>query len=173
MNKHLLLLIITALLPLSTYAQKPASRNFVAHLSGDQEVPLVESGATGQAIFQVTGEGGFLAFRLNVANIHNVVASHIHLAPAGSNGAVVAFLYGPEISGGGRTQGVLNEGLLESADLVGPLAGQDISVLIEALRTGGAYVNVHTNDGIGSPNTGPGDIASGEIRGQIRPAGPR
>jgi hypothetical protein len=28
-------------------------------------------------------------------------------------------------------------------------------------------VNVHTDDGEGEQNTGPGDMASGEIRGQI------
>jgi hypothetical protein len=28
-------------------------------------------------------------------------------------------------------------------------------------------VNVHTNDGLTGTNTGPGDFASGEIRGQI------
>jgi hypothetical protein len=39
--------------------------------------------------------------------------------------------------------------------------------LVEAMRSGGAYVNVHTDDGEGEQNTGPGDMASGEIRGQI------
>jgi hypothetical protein len=39
--------------------------------------------------------------------------------------------------------------------------------LVEAMRTGNAYVNVHTNDGVGQPNTGPGDMQSGEIRGQV------
>jgi hypothetical protein len=34
-------------------------------------------------------------------------------------------------------------------------------------------VNVHTNDGIDPTNTGAGDFPGGEIRGQIRLAGPR
>ena len=41
--------------------------------------------------------------------------------------------------------------------------------LVSAMRTGGAYVNVHTDDGQLPPNSGPGDMASGEIRGQIEP----
>ncbi|HET6372256.1 MAG TPA: hypothetical protein VFG76_03050, partial [Candidatus Polarisedimenticolia bacterium] len=49
-------------------------------------------------------------------------------------------------------------------------AGQSLSVLLTAMRTGGAYVNVHTNDGVGEVNTGPGDFPGGEIRGQIRRA---
>jgi hypothetical protein len=39
--------------------------------------------------------------------------------------------------------------------------------LVSAMRTGGAYVNVHTDDGEGEQDTGPGDMASGEIRGQV------
>jgi hypothetical protein len=30
-------------------------------------------------------------------------------------------------------------------------------------------VNVHTDDGVDPPNTGAGDMAGGEIRGQIEP----
>ena len=102
-----------------------------------------------------------------VENIENVVGAHIHLAPAGSNGPVVAFLYGTVAPGGGRIDGILAEGTITGADLVGPLAGQDISVLLASLSSAGAYVNVHTNDGVTGTNSGPGDFASGEIRGQI------
>jgi hypothetical protein len=35
------------------------------------------------------------------------------------------------------------------------------------MRTGNAYVNVHTNDGVGAVNTGPGDFPGGEIRGNF------
>jgi hypothetical protein len=38
----------------------------------------------------------------------------------------------------------------------------------ELMDTGQAYVNVHTNDGVGAPNSGPGDFPGGEIRGDIR-----
>jgi hypothetical protein len=127
-------------------AQTPPARNFVAHLSGDEEVPVRATLATGQAVFQYDAAANELRYRLIVANIDNVVASHIHLAPFGVNGPVVAFL-------------------------AGPLAGQDLTVLIAALRTGGAYVNVHTNDGVDPTNTGAGDFPGGEIRGQIRGAG--
>jgi hypothetical protein len=35
------------------------------------------------------------------------------------------------------------------------------------IRSGNAYVNVHTSDGVGPPNQGPGDFPGGEIRGQL------
>ena len=42
-----------------------------------------------------------------------------------------------------------------------------LSALLADLDAGNTYVNVHTNDGVAPTNTGPGDFASGEIRGQI------
>jgi len=39
------------------------------------------------------------------------------------------------------------------------------------MRDGGAYVNVHTNDGVAPGNTGPGDFPGGEIRGQLSAPG--
>ena len=143
-------------------------QNFRAHLTGDQEVPEKITNATGQAVFQLSADGAELSYRLIVANIDNVVASHIHLGPQGQNGPVVAFLFGNVAAGGGRFDGNLAEGVITAADLVGPLSGQEMSVLVQALSTGGTYVNVHTNDGVGMVNTGPGDFASGEVRGQIK-----
>jgi hypothetical protein len=153
-------------------AGQPEARNFVAHLSGDQEVPPRDTLAQGQAIFHLSNDSTELDYQLIVANIENVVAAHIHLGAAGVNGPVVAFLAGPFPPGGGRVDGILAQGTITAANLVGPLMGQSLSVLIEAVRTDGTYVNVHTNDGIDPINTGPGDFPGGEIRGQIAPAGP-
>ena len=141
--------------------------NFRAHLSGDQEVPERLTNATGQALFRLSSDGTELKYRLIVANIDNVFGAHIHLGPQGSNGPVAVFLFGSVPPGGGRIDGVLAEGTITSGDLVGPLAGQDLSVLLASMETGGTYVNVHTSDGIPPNNSGPGDFASGEVRGQI------
>lgn len=149
----------------------PPAQNFGTHLSGDEEVPPRETPAQGQSTFKLSADGESLDYRLIASNIENVVASHIHIGPAGSNGPVVAFLYGPAAPGGGRTSGVLAEGTITDADLVGPLAGQDLDDLVAAMRAGNTYVNVHTNDGDNTPNEGPGDFPGGEIRGQIEPRG--
>jgi hypothetical protein len=165
------LLLAGATLPAA--GTPPEAKNFVTHLSGDQEVPARDTNATGQAIFHLSEDGTALHYKLIVANIDNVIASHIHIGPAGANGPVVAFLAGPFPPAGGRTEGILGEGTITSANLTGPLAGMDLSVLIAAMRSGGAYVNVHTNDNVAPTNTGPGDFPGGEIRGQIRTAGPQ
>jgi len=156
-----------AALALATPVAAGENQNFVAHLSGDREVLPVATRATGQAIFHLSDDGTELDFKLIVANIENVVAAHIHLAPAGVNGPVVAFLYGPVPAGGARVDGVLSEGTITAANLIGLLAGHPLSDLVDAMEAGNAYVNVHTDDGIPPVNTGPGDFPGGEVRGQI------
>jgi hypothetical protein len=164
---YILVLIALLIMMSATSTASADNRNFAVHLSGDEEVPAVATLAQGQAIFHLSKDGTELHYKLIVANIDNVVASHIHVGPAGVNGPVVAFLAGPFPAGGGRTDGVLAEGTITGANLVGPLAGQPLSALIAAMEAGNAYVNVHTNDGAGLTNTGPGDFPGGEIRGQI------
>jgi len=143
-------------------------QDFVAHLSGRDEVPSNESLAQGQAIFHLSADGTQLDYKLIAANIDNVVFAHIHLAPAGVNGPVVAFLFGPAAAGGGRFSGVLAQGTITADDLIGPLAGQPLTALVDAMLAGNTYVNAHTNDGVAPAGTGPGDLPAGEVRGQIR-----
>ena len=137
-------------------------------LNGGEEVPARDSNARGNATFSLSDDGLTLSYKLIVANIDNVVASHIHIGPAGVNGPVVLFLYCTVAPGGGALNGVIAEGTATAANLVGPLAGHPLSDLISAMSAGNAYVNVHTNDGVAPINTGPGDFPGGEIRGQIR-----
>lgn len=153
-------------------AAPPPSKNFVAHLSGGNEIPPRDTGATGQAKFQLNEQGTELSYTLIVANIDNVIASHIHQGPADQNGPVVAFLFGAVAPGGGASNGVLATGTITAEDLVGPLAGMELSDLLDQMRAGNTYVNVHTNDGVAPANTGPGDFPGGEVRGQIAVAGP-
>jgi hypothetical protein len=139
----------------SSYAQTIPS-TFHAILEGDEEVPPVDSDAKGAAIFRTSNDGTELNYTLIVANIEDVTAAHIHLAPRGENGDIVAFLFDPEEPTEGRTNGVLAEGTITSEDLVGPLAEATLSELIDEMEAGNTYVNVHTVE-----------HPSGEIRGQI------
>ena len=154
--------------------------NFGTPLSAAEEVMpagvVNESTARGSAIFQLNADGTALSYSLIVANIENVFMAHIHQGPVGSNGDVVVWLYpstapGAGPTGGGQIQGVIAEGTITAANLVGALAGQPLSALLADLTSGNAYVNVHTNDGVAPINTGPGDFPGGEIRGQIEHRG--
>ncbi len=89
------------------------------------------------------------------------------------NGPIVVWLYpstapGPALpAGGGRLDGVIAQGTITGADIA-PTAPADYSLgrLVTDLNNGNAYVNLHTNDGVGDPDTGPGDFPGGEIRAQ-------
>lgn len=153
-------------------------RNWVAHLSGKNENPANDSRGQGQVTYQLSADGTELRWQLIASNIDNVFMAHIHLGAADANGPIVLWLYGtPPASsnpvGTGRQNGVLSSGVATAENLVGQLANQPLSALVEQMDAGNTYTNVHTEDGM-TPDTvpaAPGDIPGGEIRGQNRPAG--
>ena len=165
MRKLPFLFLSLALIAFGGIAQ---ASDFLSPLSGDEEVPARDTKARGQAIYKVSDDGLSMHYKLIVANIDNVIQAHIHLAPKGTNGGIVLFLHELVPPGGGPSSGLVREGTVTAANLIGALAGQPLSALIAQMQAGNAYTNVHTNDGIAPPNTGPGDFPGGEIRGQIR-----
>jgi hypothetical protein len=143
------------------------SGHYNPKLIGTAEFPSRDTPAHGRAVFHVSDDGTSVDYQLVVNEITNVRQSHIHIGQPGGNGPIVVFLYGPVAAGGGPIDGMIARGTFTAANLIGPLAGHDFSELLEAMRTGNAYVNVHTDDGIAPANTGPGDFPGGEIRGRL------
>lgn len=147
--------------PLHTEGKAPGDvqRNFSTHLKGINEVPPVETNGQGQATFKLSKDGTSIHYKLIVANIEHVLMAHIHNAPAGSNGGIVVWLYPssppPQLIEG-RSQGILAEGTITADDLLGTLQGLTLNDLLEEIKAGNTYVNVHTTQNPG-----------GEIRGQI------
>jgi len=149
------------------------NRNWSNHANGAQEVPARDSQGQAQAIFHLSKDGTALEYKLIAANIDNVFMAHIHMATPGVNGPIVVWLYPstapvPGPVGAGRIDsGEIASGTITEANLVGPLAGHPLSDLIDAMSSGNAYVNLHTNDGVDGTNTGPGDFPGGEIRADL------
>ena len=164
---YVLLTLAAAVLLLSPAVRAAHPANYSAQLTGHEEVPMRETDATGHATLQLSKDGQSLSYRIVVANIDNVTVAHIHLGARGMTGPPVVMLYGPVAPGGGRKSGVLATGTITSANLTGDLAGHPLADLIMAMDAGNTYVNVHTDDGTGSPNTRSGDFPDGEVRGQI------
>jgi hypothetical protein len=172
-----LIFVLAAVLSLTATATVLAdSLKFKTKLAGANEVPpigvVIDTRAKGQAEFKLSKDGTELRYKLKVSKIENAFMAHIHMGPAGANGPIVVWLFPgtapvPGPLGAGRQNGKLAEGTITAANLVGPLAGQPLSALIDAIQAGNAYVNVHTNDGVAPTNTGPGDFPGGEIRGQL------
>ena len=138
-----------------------SATDFDAVLSGTEEVPPAPTLATGSAF--ITIDGSQISYRVEVDGLENAVVSHIHVAPPGENGPVRMDLCGtgaplPACQSG---TGILAEGANATT------VGITFDSLVSAIRAGNAYVNVHTDDGDDTQNTGPGDMISGEIRGQL------
>jgi hypothetical protein len=114
-------------------------------LTGDEEVPPVATEATGLARYTLDEGRNTLHFRVDVADIDNVTAAHIHKAPFGVNGPVIFPLF-------------LGVGTFDPTHPIGGGGMPGAEGLVDLL-TGFYYTNVHTTD-----------YPGGEIRGQITPA---
>ena len=166
MRRAILLTVMLAL-TLVLAPNAIARDTFVAPLSGDQEVPARDTQAVGVATFKLSKDGTALEYKINVANIDNVVASHIHCGAVGVNGPVGVTLFSG-VPAGGSVNGTLAKGTITAPDAGNACGWTDLASVLAAIESGNTYVNVHTNDGVAPPNTGPGDFPGGEIRGQIR-----
>lgn len=132
---------------------------FHATLSGKNQSPAIDTPAHGTATFILSNGGKTLRFRLYVAGVENVSMAHIHVGPAGKEGPVAAWLYPshpPAQVKKGKFSGELATGMITAKSLQGPLKGKTIGDLEQEIKSGDAYVNIHT---VQHP--------AGEIRGQI------
>ena len=128
-------------------------KKFSAQLSGDQEVPPVQTNASGTAWFKSNRDN--LEFELNVTDLQGITMAHIHNGKQGEIGPPVLPLYKSE-SPTILMNGKLASGNITANMLEGPMAGKQIANLTTAMKNSETYVNVHTQQ---NPN--------GEIRGQI------
>jgi hypothetical protein len=139
---------------------------FRAHATGAEEVPPRPGTGTADLDMMVIRNGTAIQLSLSVEGLSNVVAAHLHLGIPGVSGPVVVSLFSAA-PGGGPASGVIAQGEITAASLQGPLAGMSLASLINQMKLGRIYVNVHTDDGIAPPDTGPGDFPGGEVRGQV------
>lgn len=148
--------------PSEYYVKGGQIQNFIAPLSGRDEVDPVETRATGLAQMQLNKDGDELSFKLIASNIEGATQAHIHCGAADVNGPVVAFLYGFNAAGTDNN-GILSEGTITASNVIPrpdspecPDGVANFEEMLAKMASGDAYVNVHTLDNPG-----------GEIRGQI------
>lgn len=140
---------------------KPNPAAFTATFTGAAEVPAVDTKAKGNAKLTLSADGKELSYDVWAWNISDITMAHLHMAPAGQNGEVVFWLYPTEgqtaklIAGG--IIGTIAKGTITAAKLVGPLQGKTIQDLVDKIKAGDIYVQVHTQA-----------HAEGEIRGQLK-----
>jgi hypothetical protein len=132
-----------------------ASFNFGAELSGSAEVPAVVTSGTGFGALSINAGQTAIAYTLLTYGLVDVTQAHIHIGAPGVNGPVAAFLFGmaaPPVT----SDGILAQGTITEADLIATAGVFDgtMATFIDHLRSGTAYVNVHT---VANP--------TGEVRG--------
>ena len=162
------LLISVVLLPgaagVSADEQGGSTHLFVARLTGAQEVPAVDTNATGRASFLITDNDTKIHFRISERGVARITQSHIHVAAKGVAGPVILFLFPTSVAKGSVDgEGWSVSGTLTAVDLI-PQPGATPAVntfadAVAAIRSGNAYANIHS---VAHPG--------GEIRGQLMPA---
>jgi len=158
-------LTVGALFALTVWSGMAAAANtvyFKSKMSGDYNVPTLNSPASGILKAEVDPYGEYIYFKLSYKDFTTSVRqANIHFAAKSLNGGANLFLCGgpkpacPEFAG-------YVEGKLYAADIIGPAAQGiqpgDIASVIRAMKKGLTYSNIHTEE-----------YKKGEIRGQIKP----
>jgi hypothetical protein len=133
---------------------------FQARLSGDNEVPPVDTDTTGKAKVEFNKDLTEAEFRLKVKDGDLVTRAHIHCAPAGQNGPIVVALLehrDGEVSTVRLSEEVELEATITGASISNVTCGATLEELAQSMRDGNTYVNVHTVDN-----------PAGVIRGQLK-----
>ena len=146
---------------------KSERNRFRVSLDGYQEVLPVSTTGSGSLVLHVAKDGESLEYELRYEDlVSEVLQAHIHFGRAAINGGIMVFLCSnigspvPTQACPGPNSGEVS-GTLDADDVIGP-SGQGIdagefSDVVDALRSGSAYGNVHTNL-----------YQGGEIRGNFR-----
>ncbi len=134
-------------------------------LIGYQEATPAGVSSTGTGSFTATidDDAESLTFELRYSGLSApAVQAHIHFGNRFDSGGISAFLCGPghQACPPGTTEEAVVTGTITPADVIGPasqgIAPGEFGELVEAIRAGVTYANVHT-----------GPFPAGEIRGQI------
>src|SRR5438552_17923107 len=138
-----------------------AEELFQARLTGDQEVPAVETDTTGRFKILVNNDATAGEYTLSVDSGVRVTQAHFHCAPAGTNGPVIVFLAGFRSEGWDVNGKWVSNATITDANVILATTpcGATLSQILEAARNGNVYVNVHSV-------AHPGGVA----RGQLEPA---
>jgi CHRD domain len=132
------------------------SEQFLAVLSGANEVPARATAASGAMGFVVRGNR--VDYSVEVHGIGSITGAHLHTGAAGVNGPIRIALYpGPgsnfSTNPSAAFDGQLYEGSFEASDVTGVTYAD----LLAGMRAGTVYGNVHTTQ-----------YPGGEIRGQTQ-----
>jgi hypothetical protein len=140
---------------------------FRERLSGYEETPLaLSTTGTGQVRLEIDRRGDEISYRVSYARLEgDVTQAHIHFGAPAQTGGISVFLCTNLGNGPAGTQAcppapATISGTIRPADVIGPtaqgIAAGEFEELLDALRAGLTYVNVHSTL-----------YPAGEIRAQL------
>ena len=156
---------LLALFSSATQAQSGTTL-FVAELSGYNEVPAVSTLGTGWFLARIRPGDTGIDYTLAYSQLQGTATqAHIHFGQPNVAGGISIWLCGASTQTGvgpttcptsGSVSGAIVAGNVigPTSQLIGP---GELTEIINAMRAGMAYANVHSDQ-----------VPSGEIRGQIR-----
>jgi hypothetical protein len=170
-NSRQVLISLAAAAACFAVTAQAADTVFKADMDGAQCLPEpIKTPATGTVELRISADGKMIEYKVSVSKLLNPSQVDLHFGGPTQNGAAVVKLWptGSATAKRGEFDGVLAEGSFDAGDFLGAMAGSPMADLVEEIRAGNAYVNVHSYDGVDPPYSGPGDYRVGEIRGQLK-----
>lgn len=169
----LALLLVATSSPVAVGAEEDDKR-VTARLAPRNEVPAVSSpAARGSFRAEIDDDARSIEYELKFEGLQaDIIMAHLHFAQPNVNGAIMVWLCGTSITtpptpgpAGTQTCAGPRAGMVSGTVLPGQIqtiatqgiASGEFEELVDAIRHGLVYVNVHTTQSPG-----------GEIRGQIR-----
>jgi hypothetical protein len=110
----------------------------------------------GKTQLKVDSQTNDTSFTLSVENLEGITAAHIHNGTKGLNGPVIVTLFTSPSPSSEDSDSLSINGTIANDNLEGPLAGKQVTDLINLMNNKSSYVNVHTEQN-----------PLGAIRGQI------
>jgi hypothetical protein len=160
---------VVGALAVGAVAAATGGDNLREKLTGYEEVPALSTPGSGEFRAFVSRSGEKIRYRLSYAKLESATTqAHIHFENATNNGGVVAFLctnLGNAPAGtdppacppaGGTVTGTLTPADVGPGATDQGIAAGEFGELVDAIKAGATYVNVHTT---GRPG--------GEIRAQL------
>ena len=148
----------------AVYANDNDDRNFRARLRGGNEEEPVVTETRGKVKLKFDDELTRIRFRIKLRDGIRVTQAHLHCAPEGENGPIVAFLAGFHDLGWDVNGNWIRKTTLTDDNIIPDVTPSatclddidTIADLFDAMLDGNIYVNVHT---VANPG--------GEVRGQV------
>lgn len=129
---------------------------FYTNLSGAEEVPPINTNASGLAVFLYNNDSSQLSYLVNVTGLEKINQAALHNGPKGVNGEVTVPLSEEKSVPKKENASLMIKDYIKEGDLQGHLLDKKITDLLTLMSNQSAYVNVLT------------DLNPlGEIRGQL------